>query len=131
MLKKRLIAVVTIRNGLAVQSFGYKRYLPIGRPEVVVENLDRWGADEILLQCIDRSVGILSGPDFLTLEKISKTGLSTPLIYAGGIRHAEDAVKAMMEEAEKLMAVPSVQKAYEQFMLVAELTKDNTDGQSS
>lgn len=44
---------------------------------------------------------------------------------------AEDAVKAMMEEAEKLMAVPSVQKAYEQFMLVAELTKDNTDGQSS
>lgn len=103
MLKKRLVTVVTIRNGWAVQSFGYQRYLPIGRPEVVVENLDRWGADEILLQCIDRSAGVFSGPDFLTLEKISKTGLSTPLIYAGGIRHDEDAVKAVHLGADRVM----------------------------
>ena len=32
-----------------MQSFGYRRYLPLGRPEVLVENLDRWGADEIVL----------------------------------------------------------------------------------
>lgn len=43
---------------------------------------------------------------------------------------AEDAVKAMMAEAEKLMSVPSVKKAYEQFMLMAELTKDNNEPQS-
>ena len=40
---------------------------------------------------------------------------------------AEDAVKAMMAEAEKLMSVPSVKKAYEQFLFMAELTKDNND----
>jgi len=44
---------------------------------------------------------------------------------------AEDAVKAMMAEAEKLMSVPSVKKAYEQFMLMAELTKDNNEQSSS
>lgn len=37
---------------------------------------------------------------------------------------AEAGVKAMMEEAEQLMTNPSVKKAYEHFLLVCELTKD-------
>lgn len=37
---------------------------------------------------------------------------------------AEEAVKAMQVEADKLMSVPAVKKAYEQFMFVAALTKD-------
>jgi len=37
----------------------------------------------------------------------------------------EEAVKAMQEEAEKLLTVPSVRKAYEHFLFVAELTKDH------
>jgi hypothetical protein len=40
---------------------------------------------------------------------------------------AEQGVKAMMEEADKLMSNPSVQKAYEHFMLVCELTKENNE----
>lgn len=40
---------------------------------------------------------------------------------------AERAVEAMTAEAEKLMSVPSVKKAYDQFILVAELTKDNNE----
>ena len=46
MIPKRLIGVVIVKDGWAVQSFGYRRWLPLGRPEVLVENLDRWGADE-------------------------------------------------------------------------------------
>ena len=38
---------------------------------------------------------------------------------------ADEAVKAMMAEAEKLMTHPSVKKAYEQFLLVCELTKEH------
>jgi hypothetical protein len=38
---------------------------------------------------------------------------------------AEAGVNAIIEEAEKLLTVPSVKKAYEQFMFVAELTKDH------
>jgi hypothetical protein len=37
----------------------------------------------------------------------------------------EAGVKAMQEEAEKLMEHPSVKKAYEHFLLVCELTKEN------
>ena len=37
----------------------------------------------------------------------------------------EAGVDAMRQEAEKLLTVPSVKKAYEHFMFVAELTKDN------
>lgn len=40
---------------------------------------------------------------------------------------AEAGVKAMMEEAEKLMSNPSVRKAYEHFMLVCELTREHND----
>lgn len=43
----------------------------------------------------------------------------------------EEAVKAMSVEAEKLLSVPSVRKAYEHFLLVAELTKDKNDEPNS
>ena len=49
MLKKRLGAAVFVKDGLVVQSVGFSRYLPIGKPEVVIKNLDDWGADEIIL----------------------------------------------------------------------------------
>ena len=39
----------------------------------------------------------------------------------------KEAVKAMSVEAEKLLSVPSVRKAYEHFLLVAKLTKDKND----
>ncbi len=41
---------------------------------------------------------------------------------------AEAGVKAMMEEADKLMKHSSVRKAYEQFLLVCELTKERENG---
>ena len=37
----------------------------------------------------------------------------------------EEAVKAMSIEAEKLLTVPAVRKAYEHFLFVAELTKEH------
>jgi len=101
MLKKRLVGVVTVKDGWAVQSFGYRRYLPLGKPECLVENLDRWGADEILVQVIDRSV-IDGAPDFELLKKIARLGLGTPLIYGGGISTVEDGVKVVQSGADRL-----------------------------
>jgi hypothetical protein len=40
---------------------------------------------------------------------------------------AEEGVKAMQEEAMKLMQNPTVRKAYERFLLVAQLTKEKQD----
>lgn len=101
MIKKRLIGVVTVKNNIAVQSFSYNNYLPLGKPECVVENLDRWGADEILIQIIDRSKNNL-GPDFELLKKIGQLKLSTPVIYSGGIRNNSDAVRVIKYGADRI-----------------------------
>lgn len=48
-----------------------------------------------------------------------------PLIRPAARDAADAAVKAMTIEAEKLMQHPSVKKAYEQFLMICELTKSN------
>lgn len=40
---------------------------------------------------------------------------------------AEAGVKAMQEEADKLLSNPAVRKAYERFLLICELTKENNE----
>ena len=49
MLKNRLIASLIIRDGLIVQSFNFKKYLPIGHPRFPIEFVARWDVDEITL----------------------------------------------------------------------------------
>ncbi|MEN9417822.1 MAG: Imidazole glycerol phosphate synthase subunit HisF [Pseudomonadota bacterium] len=99
MLSKRLIGVITVRDGWAVQSVGYSLYRPLGRPETLAENLDRWGVDEIFVQCIDRGN---RGPDLPLLQRLCRQGLSTPLVYAGGVRSVDDGVGAVQAGAERI-----------------------------
>ena len=47
-----------------------------------------------------------------------------PLTYGSTRDHAEAGIKAMQEEADKLMKHDGVRKAYEQFQLICELTKE-------
>lgn len=47
------------------------------------------------------------------------------LEYCSYREAAEQGVKAMMEEAEKLLENPVVRKAYERFLLICELTKEH------
>ena len=101
MLKKRLTGAVTVKNGLVVQSFGYDRYLPVGKPRVVVENLDRWGVDEIFIQVIDRSSYNL-GPDIGLIEDISSSGILTPIMYAGGITNENQAAQVIKSGVERV-----------------------------
>jgi cyclase len=100
MLRKRLLGTVVVRQGWAVQSFGYRRWLPLGKPECLVENLDRWGADGIVVLAIDRSD---QGPDLALIERLGALGLSTPLTYGGGLRNQADARAAVRAGAERLV----------------------------
>ncbi len=102
MLKKRLIGVITVKNGWAVQSFGYTKFLPLGKPDVIAENLDRWGVDEIFIQCIDRSLKNY-GPDIDLIKKIASIPLSTPMVYAGGIKNKDDASNVIEAGAERIV----------------------------
>lgn len=101
MLRKRLIGVITVRNGWAVQSISYCRYLPLGRPWWIAEQLDRWGVDEILVQVIDRTSRGM-GPDFELLDELQRARLSTPLIYGGGVTSKADAIAAVNAGADRI-----------------------------
>lgn len=50
-----------------------------------------------------------------------------PLEYCSYREAAEEGVKAMMAEAEKLMTNPTVRKSFEKFLMVCQLTKDFKD----
>lgn len=61
--------------------------------------------------------------------KLKKELGNEAMLTRGSAREAtEAAVKAMMEEADKLLANPTVRKAYEKFLFVAELTKEHHNG---
>ncbi|MDC3164144.1 HisA/HisF-related TIM barrel protein [Prochlorococcus sp. AH-716-F13] len=102
MLKKRLVGVISVLDGWAVQSIKYKKYLPLGRPAIIAENLDRFGVDEIIVLSIDRSKNKL-GPDKGLLNSLSKISLSTPLSYGGGINNLEDANYVICNGAERIV----------------------------
>ena len=53
-----------------------------------------------------------------------------PLSLASARDLAEAGINAMTEEAEKLLSVPSVRLAYEQFLFLCKLTKDQNESNS-
>ena len=102
MLNKRIIGVITILNGLAVQSFNFNRYLPIGRPEIVVENLARWRVDEILVLSIDNTCNNKL-PDWNLIKNLSMYANGTPLSYGGGICDVSSAIKTIESGVERIV----------------------------
>lgn len=88
MLKKRLIACLLLREGFIVQSLGFNRYLPIGRPRFPIEFVVKWDVDEIVL--LDMSASPQSrGPDIKVLEMLSQF-CYVPLTIGGGIKTVDD-----------------------------------------
>ncbi|WP_430459818.1 HisA/HisF-related TIM barrel protein [Thalassolituus sp. LLYu03] len=118
MLKKRLIGVITVRNNMAVQSFSYQRYLPLGKPEYLVENLDRWGVDEILIQVTDRQN---HGPDLALIRRLSALKAATPICYGGGIRNEHDAAAVIHAGVERVSVDALLHDNPEQVRSIAQL----------
>lgn len=100
MLKKRIMGVVVVKDGLAVQSIGFKRYLPIGVPEIVVQYLNTWGIDEIAVVDIDAS-----RRQHLNIElvRLLSQSCQVPLAYGGGIQTADEMTRIVQAGADKVM----------------------------
>ena len=114
--KKRLIGAVVVKEGFAVQSFGYKRWLPIGKPELIIENLNNWGADEISVLVVDRKD---KGPDFDLIKRISKKGITTPIVYGGGIKNLKEAIKVIKYGAERLWLDQTIEDNFTEIMKIS------------
>lgn len=101
MLKKRIIACLLVQGNIVVQSAGFKKRLPVGRPEIAAEFLDAWGVDEILLLKIDaRGPGDILDPELV--RRVADRCFA-PLTAGGGIGSAEDAGRLVRAGADKVM----------------------------
>ena len=100
MLKKRLIACLLIKDNLIVQSIGFKKYLPIGRPKFPLEFVVKWDVDEIIL--LDMSAS--SAKRILNLELLEFLSKSCfiPLTVGGGISSVEDVRRLIRAGADKV-----------------------------
>lgn len=100
MLKKRIIATLIVKDGIVVQSIGFKKYLPLGKPEIAIEFLNQWGIDEIIFLDISATRNNL-GPDFLAIKKASLK-CQVPLTVGGGISSLNQIKELMHCGADKI-----------------------------
>jgi cyclase len=99
-LKKRLIGCLNIKNDWVVQSIGFEKFLPIGKPSISVEFLNRWGIDEIIVLDLDAQKNG-TGPNFKIVEEIAYKSF-VPLTIGGGIRSLDDIKKLIRCGADKI-----------------------------
>ena len=100
MSSKRLIGCITVRDDIAVQSFGFHHYLPIGKPEIAAEYLNRWGVDEIVLLDINASLEGRS-PNLKMVDKVAAK-IFTPLTVGGGVSSLNDFQTLLHAGADKV-----------------------------
>src|SRR5207244_13161911 len=101
MLKTRIIGVVVVREGIAVQSIGFRRYLPIGTPEVAINYLDRWGVDEIVVLHIDATANSRAplGEEVRSYARQCQV----PLSIGGGITDISEVKRIIQAGADKVL----------------------------
>lgn len=100
MLKKRITANLVVKNGIVVQSIGFRKYLPVGKPSIAIEFLNQWGIDEIILTDISASA-MGNAPDFDMIKKATKKCF-VPLTIGGGIKHVDHIKELMHCGADKI-----------------------------
>lgn len=101
MLSKRIIASLIVKDGIVVQSLGFKNYLPVGSPEVSVEFLNAWGVDEIVILDISAAAARQT-PDLALISAVSKKSL-VPLTVGGGIDSTETIRALIQKGADKVV----------------------------
>ena len=101
MLKRRIIAALILKDGLVVQSIGFKKYLPIGKPAIAVEFLNYWGIDEIAVIDISATQNNRE-PNYKLIEEISNK-CYVPLSVGGGINKTDHVKKLLNAGADKII----------------------------
>ena len=100
MLKNRLIPCIIIKGDLVVQSFFFKKYLPIGNAKTAIEFFVDWDVDEIVLLDID-ALKERRGPNIDIIKWASKECF-VPLTFGGGIKKVKDIDMVLKAGADKI-----------------------------
>ncbi len=100
MLKKRIAATLILKDGIVVQSIGFCKYLPLGKPTIAVEYLNQWGIDEIILLDISATKH-KKEPDYSMIKKAS-LNCYVPMTVGGGITEIRHIRELMHCGADKI-----------------------------
>jgi len=100
MLKRRVAAVIYVKDGLVVQSIGFKRFLPIGRVDIAVRYLNEWGADEIVL--LDIEASRKGAPPDMSVVAVAASMCRVPLAVGGGVATIQNARDLIRGGADKI-----------------------------
>lgn len=111
MVKRRIIPVILLRNGLIVQSRSFKRHQVLGTPTAAVQRLSNWDSDELIYLDItpgglyDLNRSDLNHPEFNGIADIIRLVAKKcrmPLTFGGGIRSHDDIRLRISNGADKI-----------------------------
>lgn len=112
MLKKRLIVCLLLRNGIIVQSKGFKRYQNLGNPTTIVQRLSDWCCDELVYLDIsaqpeyDLRRDDLKAPNRRSIRDIITDVAACcfmPLAFGGGVKTIDDILLRIRAGADKVV----------------------------
>ena len=111
-LKKRLIPVILIKDGLVVQSIKFSEYKIIGKPITTISRLNKFGSDEIIILDISKNKvyqkfreedNLSHNKNYLELiNQISKVNF-IPLSAGGGISNLNDIENMLKNGCDKVV----------------------------
>lgn len=99
---KRIVASIVIKNNYVVNSYGFRKHLPVGKIENIIERLQEWEVDEISILNISHSN--YPERDFENLFNpylLSK--IDTPISYGGGIVSRDSAEQIIRSGCERVI----------------------------
>lgn len=111
MLKRRLIPVLYIKNGLIVRSEGFKYHQNIGNVVNEAQRYDHWNVDELIYIDISREPGYDLRRDDMKVKSLSTISAILgaiakvcfmPLTFGGGIRRTEQVEELVRNGADKI-----------------------------
>ena len=92
----RIISHICLKDNYVVQSYGFRKYFPIGQLSKSIEYMDYWGSDEIIITEIGK------GPiDFINLKN-SLINCQLPICYGGNVDSLKDIKKLLKIGIDKV-----------------------------
>lgn len=101
MLKRRIGALLPVKDGLVVRSTAFNTYLPVGKPAIAVEFLNQWGIDEIIMLDIGASKNQKTISSIMVAQAAKKCFV--PLAVGGGVNKIEHADALIHGGADKII----------------------------
>jgi imidazole glycerol-phosphate synthase subunit HisF len=101
MLKRRIGALLPVKDGLVVRSTSFHHYLPVGKPAIAIEFLNQWGIDEIIMLDISASKNQKTISSSMVAHAAKKCFV--PLAVGGGVLKMEDVDALIHQGADKIV----------------------------